>query len=98
MKQNTRNTIAAVLFLALVLGTEAAIASTTGAEFQSGSDRVEGWVGGYYGRMVAFGATGLGILFSAITKSFLPALSGLGLALVVPIVTGIIDASFTAVI
>lgn len=85
-----------VVILAAI--SQAAQATTTGAEFQPASDRFEGWVGGYYGKAVAIGATGLGIATAAVTKSFIPALGGVGVAVIAPIALGVINATYTAII
>lgn len=85
------------LFL-VFLAIGAAHAGTTGTEFQSSSDRFEGYATGYLAKAAAFGATGIGLLVSAWKQSLMPLGTGVGIAIFAVIVNGIINATLTAVI
>lgn len=86
--------------LAIVVGLLAlsgVAAATTGTEFKTSADKFSGWIGGEYGRAAALGGTGIGLFSGMITKSFIPVLWGLGAAIGAPLLIGIINGSFTAV-
>lgn len=86
--------------LALLLGLltlSGVAAATTGTEFKASADKFDGWIGGEYGRAAALGGTGIGLFTGMITKSFIPVLWGLGAAIGAPLIIGIINGSFTAV-
>lgn len=73
-------------------------AGTTGTEFQSSSDRFEGYATGYLAKAAAFGATGIGLIMAAWKQSMMPLGTGIGIAIFAVIVNGIINATLTAVI
>jgi len=84
-------------FVLLIMATEIVCAST-GTEFKKSADKFEGWLNGEYGRMIALGGTGVGAFIGMVSKSFMPVLWGVGAAISVPLICGMIKSSFTAVL
>lgn len=94
----TKATVKKLLLLVGLLAVAGVAAATTGAEFKNSADKFDGLLGGQFGRAAALGGTGLGLITAMVTKSFMPILWGLGAAIGLPIIIGIINGSFTAVI
>lgn len=89
----------AALTLAVgLLSCELAMAANSATEFDTTSTKFTNWVTGTYGKAAASMALMTGIGVAAFTKDFMMTLKGAGVALVVPIVMGIINGAFTAVI
>ena len=86
-----------LLLIGLLVVTDAVLA-TTGKEFKDSAEKFSGMLGGEYGRAAALGGTGLGLISAMVTKSFMPVLWGVGAAIGVPVILGIINGSFAAVI
>lgn len=86
-----------VLAAGLVL-LSTAVSASTGTEFKASADKFDSWLGGEYGRAGALGASMLGVITGMVMKSFMPVLMGLAFAIGIPLVTGIINTSFTAVL
>lgn len=84
-------------FVLLVTATEI-VCAATGTEFKKSADKFDGWLNGEYGRMIALGGTGVGAFIGMVSKSFMPVLWGVGAAISVPLICGMINSSFTAVL
>ena len=83
-----------VLLAALLLGLfppEAALGGTTGTEFQSIYDKVKGWSTGYLGRLLALCTFIIGLGASIMRQTLFPALTGIGVALVVSLGPSLIE-------
>ncbi|MCC7005655.1 MAG: hypothetical protein IT497_03285 [Ottowia sp.] len=95
MSKTTLKNLLLLTSLMLVVGYANA---STGTEFKASADKFWGWISGEYGRMVALGGTGVGAFIGMVSKSFMPVLWGLGAAVALPLVGGIINSGFTAVL
>jgi conjugal transfer pilus assembly protein TraA len=84
--------------LALMLAAGAVVAGTTGAEFLSLYTLVFGWTTGYLGKAIAIGAFLIGAFAGFAKSTIMPALIGLGFALLFAIGPGVIDGIVTALI
>ena len=83
-----------VLLTALVVvlfSPEAALGGTTGTEFQSIYDKVKGWSTGYLGRLLALCTFIIGLGASIMRQTLFPALTGIGVALVVSLGPSLIE-------
>lgn len=87
-----------LLLLTSLMLTAGYVSASTGTEFKPSADKFSGWIMGEYGRMIALGSTGVGGLISLGTKQFMPILIGAGVGIALPLVAGLINGSFTAVI
>lgn len=94
----TKSTAKKLLVLAGLLAVTGTAMAATGTEFKDSADKFDGMLGGQYGRAAALGGTAIGLITAMVTKSFMPVLWGVGAAIGVPIIIGIINGSFTAVI
>jgi len=81
-----------------LLGTGAAIAGTTGTEFQAMYDLLLGWASGFLGKAMAIAAFLFGAGFGVAKQTILPAVLGVVFALVFAIGPGVINGMLTAVI
>ncbi len=86
------------LAVVLLLGTGAAYAGTTGAEFQTMYTTLLNWVTGYLGKAIAIAAFILGAGIGVARSSPIPALAGVVFALFMVYVPTIIDSIMTATI
>lgn len=73
-------------------------AASTNTEFKAPSTKLNDWALGDYGKAAATLGLMAGVGTAAWTKDFGASLKGAGLALIIPIVGGIINGGFTAVI
>lgn len=87
-----------VLGLGLFLAAGAVVAGTTGTEFLSLYNLIFGWTTGYLGKAIAIGAFLIGAFAGFAKSTIMPALIGLGFALLFAIGPGIIDGIVTALI
>ena len=87
--------VAAAVFLAAaaaaLLSPEAALGGTTGTEFQSIYTKVKGWSTGYLGRLLALCTFIIGLGASIMRQTLFPALTGIGVALVVSLGPALIE-------
>lgn len=97
LKKHKKHLCWLAAFIGLGLLAAGIAEASTGTEFQQSGDKLEGWIGGQYGRAAALASTGIGLLYSIGTKQFMPILYGLGGAIALPLVIGVIDSSFSAV-
>jgi conjugal transfer pilus assembly protein TraA len=81
--------------LALAVGVNA---GTTGVEFQALFTLIDGWVSGYLGKALALGAFLIGAMVGMAKSTVMPALVGLGFAIVFSVGPGVITGMMTAVI
>ena len=97
---NTRRTgaIATTLGLVLTLAAGAALAGTTGTEFQTMYTTLLNWANGYLGKSIAIAAFILGAGIGIARSSPIPALVGVVFALFMVYIPTIIDSIMTAVI
>ena len=70
---------------------DTALAGTTGTEFQSIYDKVKGWSTGYLGRLLALCTFIIGLGASIMRQTLFPALTGIGVALVVSLGPSLIE-------
>jgi conjugal transfer pilus assembly protein TraA len=87
-----------VLALALMLSAGAVVAGTTGAEFTALYTLLFGWTTGFLGKSIAIGAFLIGAFAGFAKSTIMPALIGIGFALLFAIGPGIIDGIVTALI
>jgi len=80
----------AVVALALFFP-ETALGGTTGTEFQSIYNKVKGWSTGYLGRLLALCTFIIGLGASIMRQTLFPALTGIGVALVVSLGPSLIE-------
>lgn len=94
---SSRNWFTGALALVLLTTATAALAGTTGTEFQSLYNWLTGMVQGYFGKAAAVAAIGLGALFSLARLNPMPILSGVAFAVFLQyaptISTGILTAT-----
>ena len=85
---------ALVLVAAVVLALlfpDTALGGTTGTEFQSIYTKVKGWSTGYLGRLLALCTFIIGLGASIMRQTLFPALTGIGVALVVSLGPSLIE-------
>lgn len=82
---------AAALAIALLLLCGPAEAGTTGTEFQSIYTKIKGWSTGYLGRLLALSTFIIGLGTSIMRQTLFPALTGIGVALVVSLGPALIE-------
>ncbi len=82
--------LAAVVVLALFFP-DTALGGTTGTEFQSIYTKVKGWSTGYLGRLLALCTFIIGLGASIMRQTLFPALTGIGVALVVSLGPSLIE-------
>lgn len=70
---------------------DTALGGTTGTEFQSIYDKVKGWSTGYLGRLLALCTFIIGLGASIMRQTLFPALTGIGVALVVSLGPSLIE-------
>ena len=80
--------LALALFLLLH---DPAAAGTTGTEFQSIYTKIKGWSTGYLGRLLALSTFIIGLGTSIMRQTLFPALTGIGVALVVSLGPALIE-------
>jgi conjugal transfer pilus assembly protein TraA len=91
--------IGKMAFAAMLLAAGfAATAGTTGVEFQALFTLIDGWVSGYLGKALALGAFLIGAMVGMAKSTVMPALVGLGFAIVFSVGPGVITGMMTAVI
>lgn len=78
-------------FVMALLFTEAALAGTTGTEFQDIYTKIKGWSTGYLGRLLALSTFVIGLGTSIVRQTLFPALTGIGVALVVSLGPALIE-------
>ena len=81
---------AALAVVALVFP-DAAFGGTTGTEFQSIYTKIKGWSTGYLGRLLALCTFIIGLGASIMRQTLFPALTGIGVALVVSLGPALIE-------
>ncbi len=89
-----RTVAAAVLLAVLALALffpDTAFGGTTGTEFQSIYTKVKGWSTGYLGRLLALCTFIIGLGASIMRQTLFPALTGIGVALVVSLGPSLIE-------
>ncbi|KVC67659.1 hypothetical protein [Burkholderia ubonensis] len=99
--QQLRQWAKALLFVGLLIGLLLFISHTIaadGTEFQDASTKFEGWVKGNLGKVAALICVALGALAAAVRKDYQWLLGGVALGMLVGIIVGIINSSFTATI
>ena len=85
-------TAALLVVLALALFyPETALGGTTGTEFQGIYTKVKGWSTGYLGRLLALCTFIIGLGASIMRQTLFPALTGIGVALVVSLGPALIE-------
>ena len=82
--------LATVVVLALFFP-DTALGGTTGTEFQSIYTKVKGWSTGYLGRLLALCTFIIGLGASIMRQTLFPALTGIGVALVVSLGPSLIE-------
>jgi conjugal transfer pilus assembly protein TraA len=75
-----------------------AYAGTTGTEFQGFFDLIQGWTTGYLGKGLALAAFLLGAALGMVKGTMLPALVGIGFAIMFTVGPGVINGMLTATI
>ncbi len=83
-----------VLAVAVVLALffpDTALGGTTGTEFQSIYTKIKGWSTGYLGRLLALCTFVIGLGASIMRQTLFPALTGIGVALVVSLGPALIE-------
>ncbi|AOJ64710.1 conjugal transfer protein TrbC (plasmid) [Burkholderia ubonensis] len=91
----------ALLFVCLLIGLLFFIShaiANDGVEFAEASTKFEGWVKGNLGKVAALICVALGALAAAVRKDYQWLLGGVALGMLVGIIVGIINSSFTATI
>ncbi len=89
-----RTAAAAVLLVVLAMAfffPDTALGGTTGTEFQSIYNKVKGWSTGYLGRLLALCTFIIGLGASIMRQTLFPALTGIGVALVVSLGPSLIE-------
>jgi conjugal transfer pilus assembly protein TraA len=94
----TSSTLATALGIVLVIGAGAALAGTTGTEFQSMYTTLLNWITGFLGKSIALAAFIIGAGTGFVRNTPIPALVGVVFALFMIYVPTIIDGIMTAVI
>ena len=97
-KTRSTATLNTALALLLTLAAGAALAGTTGAEFQTMYTTLLSWASGFLGKSIAIAAFILGAGIGIARSSPVPALVGVVFALFMVYVPTIIDTIMTAVI
>lgn len=70
---------------------DTALGGTTGTEFQGIYNKVKGWSTGYLGRLLALCTFIIGLGASIMRQTLFPALTGIGVALVVSLGPSLIE-------
>lgn len=107
MKQNPPNhspqnllrsfvALVAVMMIVMIFANPAWAAGTGGGsggaqEFQSIYETIRGWVGGYLGKLLALFAFLVGLFFGAIKQNFIMALGGVGIAIMIAVMPGLME-------
>lgn len=73
-----------------------ALAGEGGEEFASLTTMVTGWLDGELGRLIAISFFGIGILVGLVRQSLMAAITGVGCAVVISFLPGIIGGIITA--
>ena len=81
----------AVLVVVALVFPDAAFGGTTGTEFQSIYTKIKGWSTGYLGRLLALCTFIIGLGASIMRQTLFPALTGIGVALVVSLGPALIE-------
>ena len=81
----------AALVVVALLFPEEALGGTTGTEFQSIYTKIKGWSTGYLGRLLALCTFIIGLGASIMRQTLFPALTGIGVALVVSLGPALIE-------
>jgi len=81
----------AVAIAAALFFPDTALGGTTGTEFQSIYTKVKGWSTGYLGRHLALCTFVIGLGASIMRQTLFPALTGIGVALVVSLGPALIE-------
>ena len=82
--------LAAAVVLALFFP-DTALGGTTGTEFESIYTKIKGWSTGYLGRLLALCTFVIGLGASIMRQTLFPALTGIGVALVVSLGPSLIE-------
>lgn len=86
----------AIVTVALMILMQDLIAATVADEFQAATNKITGWVAGNVGKLGATLALGLGSIYAAIRKDWTTFFGAVGIAILVGVVLGVINASFGA--
>lgn len=84
--------------MAMMLGSFAARAGTTGAEFQGFFQLMSDWTTGYLGKGIALAAFLLGAALGMVKGTMVPALVGVGFAILFSVGPGVITGMMAATI
>lgn len=84
--------------MAVGLVAASAYAGTTGTEFKAFFDLIEGWTTGYLGKGLALSAFLLGAALGMVKGTMLPALVGIGFAIMFTVGPGVITGMLAATI
>ncbi len=79
------------MFLLVFLFSDPTFAGTTGSEFKSIYTKVKDWSTGYLGRLLALCTFIIGLGASIMRQTLFPALTGIGVALVVSLGPALIE-------
>jgi len=85
------------LFVAFTLSNPA-FAGSDGSEFANMFNKINGWIAGYLGKVVALAAFVIGISYGAIKQNYVVALGGVLAALLIITVPGVINSTVGALI
>lgn len=81
----------AVVVVVALFSPDAALGGTTGTEFQGIYTKVKDWSTGYLGRLLALCTFIIGLGASIMRQTLFPALTGIGVALVVSLGPALIE-------
>jgi conjugal transfer pilus assembly protein TraA len=93
-----KSKVTVLLAMVAVMSANMAHAGTTGVEFQGFFDLISGWTSGYLGKGIALAALLLGAAGGLVKGTMMPALVGVGFALLFTVGPGVITGMMTAVI
>ena len=84
--------------LAMSMVAASAYAGTTGTEFKAFFDLIDGWTTGYLGKGIALSAFLFGAAMGLVKGTMLPALVGVGFAIMFSVGPGVINGMMSATI
>lgn len=84
--------------VAMSLVAASAYAGTTGVEFKAFFDLIDGWTTGYLGKGIALAAFLFGAAMGLVKGTMLPALVGIGFAIMFSVGPGVINGMMSATI
>jgi conjugal transfer pilus assembly protein TraA len=98
MAQFQRPSAKSLALVAVSLCAASAYAGVTGTEFKAFFDLIEGWTTGYLGKGLALSAFLLGAALGMVKGTMLPALVGVGFAIMFTVGPGVITGMLAATI